>query len=66
MRIFQDINSVVKLIMVLDFDEYRKIVLESTRTGRLITDIIQDVLVWGLENYPYTEKKDANYGGSGR
>lgn len=43
-------------------DEYRKIVLESTRTGRLVLDIVLAVLAWGLEHYKYTTKQNASYG----
>lgn len=61
MQIFEDIKVAGKYIIVFDFDEYNKIVLESTRTGRLINDIVLAILSWGIRKYPYTSKQNATY-----
>lgn len=57
MQIFQDISRADVFIVVFQFDEWHKIRLESSRSGRLVEDIVKDVLAWGIEHYPYTKKE---------
>lgn len=61
MNIFEDVKVPGKYIVVFDFDEYSKIRLESTRTGRLISDIVAAILSWGLRKYHYTSATNATY-----
>lgn len=46
-------------VIEFTFDEWSKILLEAQRSQRLITDIVTDILAWGVEHYKYTSRKDA-------
>lgn len=61
MEIYQADEQAGKITVLLDFDEMAKIIVEATRTRRLIINVVRDVLTWGIEQYPYTEKKKARY-----
>jgi len=48
MQIFQDVKAVDKIIVVFDYAEYYAIKRESTKTQRLITDVMKAVLESGF------------------
>ncbi|MBA7474029.1 hypothetical protein ES707_09376 [subsurface metagenome] len=59
MIIVRDVKRTDRFFIVFSFSEMSKIILEGTRTQRLIEDVVSDVLHKGVEQYPYTAKKDA-------
>lgn len=63
MQIFQDVKCVDKVIVVFDYDEYKAIVRESTKTKRQIKDVMKDVLESGFRNLVGTLYCKAKQGG---
>jgi len=57
MQIFEDIKVEGKYIIVFDFDEWALIRLEALRSGRIITKIVESVLVYGVRHYKYSPKR---------
>lgn len=61
MQIFEDVNRDDVFIVAFDFEDWRKIRLEATRSGRLVPVVVLDVLSVGVERYQYTTKQNARY-----
>lgn len=59
MQIRQYTNAPASFAVMFDFEDWSKIKLEAQRSQRLIPVIVSEILTYGIENYPFTDKQHA-------